>query len=406
MNHPVLTFLLDYLSSLNIQYIFTDGHDFDLASADLGLRNSILKHLDILSANPIRTLSSHTIYHITDYYGCGYSFFQLSSEKKLLFIGPYLINEISYNDIHTIMNQLQIPAELFPQLQEYYNALPVVASINSFSLLLQHSYSNIFSVERPDIAHLDLKKLESQEEFLKTHRFFIPEDDTLSMQLLEKRYRGEDDILDAIAAGNASKALTAAEALTNFRFTPRTDDELRNYKNLILTFNSLMRRTAYVAGVHPFYIDAVSTNYATLIEKCTTLDDFSEITPYMIRSYCDLVEKRSMTSYSEPVRQILVTIDASLTGDLSLKRFANDLFLNTSYLSTLFKKEVGITLTDYVNKNRIACAKRLLKSTTIPIQDVALKSGIPDIHYFTRLFRRETGMSPRQWRNQQKGDVV
>ena len=60
-----------------------------------------------------------------------------------------------------------------------------------------------------------------------------------------------------------------------------------------------------------------------------------------------------MSSYSDPIRQILVTIDASLTGDLSLKRFANELFLNTSYLSTLFKKEVGMTLTDYVNANRI-----------------------------------------------------
>lgn len=400
MNHPVLTFLLDYLSTINIQYIFTDGADFDLAFADFGLRNSILKHTDMLQANPIRTLAPHTIYHIVDYYECRYSFFQFPEEEKLLFIGPYLTSEMSYNDIHTIMNQLHIPTELFPHLQEYYNTLPVVASTNSFSILLQRSYANIFSVERPSSIHLNLRKLESQEEFLKTHRFFVPEDDTLSMQLLENRYQGEDAILDAVAAGNASKALAAAEALTNFRFSPRTDDELRNYKNLILTFNSLMRRTSYVSGVHPFYIDAVSGNYATLIEKCTTQEDFIEIVPYMIRSYCDLVEKRSMSSYSEPIKQILVTIDASLTGDLSLKRFANDLFLNTSYLSTLFKKEVGMTLTDYVNKNRIACAKRLLKSTTMPIQDVALKSGIPDIHYFTRLFRRETGMSPREWRNQ------
>ena len=69
-----------------------------------------------------------------------------------------------------------------------------------------------------------------------------------------------------------------------------------------------------------------------------------------------------MSSYSDPIRQILVTIDASLTGDLSLKRFASELFLNTSYLSTLFKKEVGMTLTDYVNANRIEYAK-LLRST-------------------------------------------
>ena len=400
MEHPILTFLLDYLSSLNIQYTFTNGGKFDLSSVDLGLRNSILNHSDRDSVDTLKTLQEDTIYHIIDYYECSYSFFRDPRKKQLLFIGPYLTRELDLGDIHAMMNELQIPTELFSALQEYYNTLPVVTSSSSFSILLQRAYANIYSVEHASCIHLDLKKLESQEEFLKTHRFFVPEDNTLSMQLLEKRYQGEDEILDAIASGNTAKALTAAEALTTFRFPPRTDNELRNYKNLNLTFNSLMRRTAYVAGVHPFYIDAVSTNYATLIEKCTSLDDFSEFMPYMIRSYCNLVEKRSMSSYSEPIRQILVTIDASPTGDLSLKRFANDLFLNTSYLSTLFKKEVGMTLTDYVNKNRITYAKRLLKSTTLSIQDIAARSGIPDIHYFTRLFRRETGMSPRQWRNQ------
>ena len=105
-----------------------------------------------------------------------------------------------------------------------------------------------------------------------------------------------------------------------------------------------------------------------------------------------------MALYSEPIRQILVTIDASIAGDLSLKRFANELFLNTSYLSSLFKKETGMTLTDYVNENRINTAKRLLKSTTLSIQTIAASVGIPDIHYFTRLFCRETGLSPREYR--------
>ena len=109
-------------------------------------------------------------------------------------------------------------------------------------------------------------------------------------------------------------------------------------------------------------------------------------------------EKRSTALYSAPIRQILVTIDASIDGDLSLKRFANELFLNTSYLSSLFKKETGMTLTDYVNQHRVNFAKRLLKSTTLSIQAVATAVGISDIHYFTRLFRRETGYSPREYR--------
>lgn len=399
MEHSVFTFLKNYLSDLHIQHVLTDGAGLDLSSLDLGLRNSILKRSKTTPDSPIKELEAHTIYHIVDYYECSYSFFQFP-DKQILFIGPYLTKEFSFHDIHMLMNNLQVPAELFPQLQDYYYALPTVTMKTAFSSLLRRAYAGILDTELPSIRHLDLKQLEPQEKFLETHLFFVPEDAVLSMQLLEERYHIEDELLDAISHGNLSKALSVSDTMGTIRFAPRTDNELRNQKNLMITFNSLMRRSAYVAGVHPFYIDAVSSNYATLIEQCRTVDEIRDITPYMVRSYCDLVEKRSMSSYSEPVRKILVTIDASLIGDLSLKRFANDLFLNTSYLSTLFKKEVGMTLTDYVNKNRIAYAKKLLKSTTLPVQDVAIKSGISDIHYFTRLFRRETGMSPREWRNQ------
>ena len=225
-----------------------------------------------------------------------------------------------------------------------------------------------------------------------------PDPTAHDLHLLEERYQVEDILLDAVSHGNAEIALHCLGQMSFSMIAPRSKNELRNHKNLLITFNTLMRRKAYEAGVHPFYIDAVSTNYAILIEHCSSTDEFADIIPYMVRSYCRLVERNSLASYSEPVRKILVTVDSSLDSDLSLKRFANELFLNTSYLSNLFKKEMGTTLTDYVNTHRLDYAKKLLKSTTLSIQDIAIRSGIPDMHYFTRLFRRATDMSPREWR--------
>lgn len=235
-----------------------------------------------------------------------------------------------------------------------------------------------------------------------THNLPLPQESSLEMQLLQERYHWEDELLSAVSHGNTERALAALKSIGDMPPAPRTPDASRDIKNLMLTLNALLRRTAYEAGVHPFYIDTFSRNYAILIEQSTSSDEVLDVAPYLVESYCNLVEKHNMSSYSEPVRHILVTVDASLTEDLSLKRFAGELFLNTSYLSTLFKKEIGMTLTDYVNQNRISCAKKLLKSTTLSIQDIAVQSGIHDIHYFTRLFHRETGMSPREFRNQRE----
>lgn len=399
MEHPVLSFLYDYLSDLQIQHFVTDGHKTTMSDLDLGLRSSILKLTDQPPSQIIKALDNSTLYHITDYYNCNYTFFQFPKRNEILFIGPYLLEEVTDSDLYHQMDTLQIPSALLPQLRDYYNALPYIPEKHHFHLLLLHTYQTVFSIETASIRHLDLKELECQDDFLRQHEYQVTEDPILSMQLLEKRYAIEDTLLDAISQGNVAKALSASESIRSSRIAPRTKDVLRNAKNFMITFNSLLRRAAYCAGVHPFYIDAVSSNYARLIEQSRTLDEVNAIAPFQVRSYCDLVTKRSMASYSEPIRHILVTIDASLTADLSLKRFAAELFLNTSYLSALFKKELGMPLTDYVNKSKISYSQKLLKSTTLSIQDIASQSGIPDIHYFTRLFRRETGVSPREWRN-------
>ena len=265
MTHPVLSFLFDYLSDLHIQYALTDGAGIDLSSLDLGLRNSILKLSDSAPDNTLTSLEKNTIYHITDYYECSYSFFQFPEEKQFLFIGPYLAKEIPYSNISALMEKLQIPAELLPQLQNYYYSLPVLPVKSSFSALLSHAYASIFSSDLPSVHYLDLKTLESQQKFLETHHFFVPEDSILSMHLLEERYHIEDDFLDAIAHGNTAKALSIADSMGTFRLAPRAENDIRDRKNLLLVLNTLMRHTAYTAGVHLFYIYTVFTNYSILI---------------------------------------------------------------------------------------------------------------------------------------------
>ena len=76
--------------------------------------------------------------------------------------------------------------------------------------------------------------------------------------------------------------------------------------------------------------------------------------------------------------------------------------MSGGYLSRRFKQEVGVTLTEYVNQKRIERAEALLKVTELPVSEVAAAVGILDGNYFSRLFRKQTGMSPSKYRNAQK----
>ena len=116
--------------------------------------------------------------------------------------------------------------------------------------------------------------------------------------------------------------------------------------------------------------------------------------------------KYNLKNYSQPIQKIITYISTDLTADLSLKSLANQVNINPSYLSTLFKKEVGLTLTEYVNRSRIEFSKRLLAGTNQPIKSIATQSGIPDIQYFTRMFKRITGVSPKVYRMQAAGKNI
>ncbi len=397
MNQVIFDFLCNYLKNLNIPYFLSNDKNFTLADLDLGLRKSILKDNLIKTVFSMPEYNKEALYHFSDYYNCHYSFFHLA-EEHFFFIGPYLQKDMLEADIKELITISDIPESLLPQLQDYYFCLPLIRDKISFFELIRQSHHNICGLSGTPEYIFDLRTLESREEYLKKHTFIVHDDPLLSMSMLEKRYYMEDEFLDAISHGNTDKALSILHRMSNIRIAARSDDELRDIKNMILSLNTLLRRTAYTTGVHPFYIDAISANYAKFIENAATIQHLDDVLPYLVRSYCELVKKRSTSNYSEPIRQILVTIDASIDSDLSLKRFSNELFLNTSYLSSLFKKETGVTLTDYVNQHRIDYAKRLLKSTTLSIQTVAATVGISDIHYFTRLFRRITGCSPREFR--------
>ena len=100
------------------------------------------------------------------------------------------------------------------------------------------------------------------------------------------------------------------------------------------------------------------------------------------------------------VGRAIAIIHFDLPADLSLKSIAAQLNVTPGYLSALFKKECGCTLTEYVNDRRLDYALHLLTNSNRQIQTVAFESGIQDVNYFIRLFKRRTGMTPTQYRKQ------
>lgn len=88
-----------------------------------------------------------------------------------------------------------------------------------------------------------------------------------------------------------------------------------------------------------------------------------------------------------------------ISREISRNELANEVGLSPAYLSTYFKKETGLTISDFIKQERIAFAKRLLRQTNLPVSVISQNVGYDSLSYFSSVFHENTGYTPREYRN-------
>ena len=73
-------------------------------------------------------------------------------------------------------------------------------------------------------------------------------------------------------------------------------------------------------------------------------------------------------------------------------------YLNTDYMSRMFKKEKGVSISNYILQKRVDEAKKLLCGSSLPINTVSLHIGYSNFSYFTKMFKENTGLTPLEYR--------
>lgn len=123
---------------------------------------------------------------------------------------------------------------------------------------------------------------------------------------------------------------------------------------------------------------------------------FVSILDYLARALHASDEQDATPSHA--IRTTIEYIKRHLHEPIDRDVLAQHVSLSPSYFSTLFKQHTGYSPTQYIHKLRLDRAKQLLQTTQLSIQRIAEEVGFANAYYFTRVFTRETGLSPRSYR--------
>lgn len=104
------------------------------------------------------------------------------------------------------------------------------------------------------------------------------------------------------------------------------------------------------------------------------------------------------SSSSHILNTILNYMNENIEGDLHLYRIAENFHFNSSYISQLFRKELGISYSEFLTRIRVNAAEKLLLETDMPIKYICEKTGIYDYFYFNKLIKKYKGLTPNQIR--------
>lgn len=347
----------------------------------------------------IHPISPATVYALNSCQCC-YIYFLLPDLQPdaLMIIGPYLTESLTVSEILEQAELQQVEGGLRKQLEKYYTSLPILPRSSHLHLMLDAFFDRIWGIGGYTAENVS-KEMKSEVSALWPGRYISEGEDTLlNASIMEERYAQENGLIDAVRQGHIRHVESFLTRLSPAAFEMRVSDPVRNLKNYCIITNTLLRKAAEQGGVHPVYIDRMSSGFALQIEQISSPAAGPALIAEMAKGYCRLVRKHATKKYSSPIQNAILLIEGNLSGDLSLTRLAKELNVNSSYLSTLFKKETGKTVTDYITHRRISHARHLLDTTRLQVQTVGQHCGFEDVHYFSKVFKRLTNMTPKQYR--------
>ncbi|QWQ38866.1 AraC family transcriptional regulator [Gemella sp. zg-570] len=210
-------------------------------------------------------------------------------------------------------------------------------------------------------------------------------------ELLNNRGKFSKDIYEAVYNGDVTKIAMIydlkikeiGQAAFELGFS-RTKEQ-RYFLNDVL-YSALSQSEANSLDVDVMWIK---------VKNKLDNDDFSE---NIVRGYSILVDKEKYKDKQPVVRNCIAYINEHIREKINLDNISSELDVNKSYLSSVFNREMGYSIVDYIHEKRISNAQYLLKNTDFSISEIADYIGYFDTSYFIRIFKSLVKSTPLKYR--------
>ena len=347
----------------------------------------------LLTAQGLQTVLEHMqpsyLYEVEDLLGIHYLSFLFQSES--IVVGPFADKEWSDTAAEICLTGVGLPTSYLMPYKLYYC---------SYVLMNQRAVIQVvtgaITALLPDVPPFIYRKISGT----LGHR--LPDlysRETLDFDSVVQRYALENEFLDLIAEGRSEAALDSWGRLGKIPGPEELSDSGPQGALADATvLRTLVRKAAERGGVHPATIDAISLSYAQKMYAAHSVDEFRQIIFAMIQEFSEAVSTAQAMRYSPAITRTVNYLHLHISQELDMKRLAALANCTSNHLGRQFKSETGLTIAQYLAKERCHKAAELLAHTDLPVQDISAHVGYLDNNYFAKIFKSCIGDTPTAYR--------
>lgn len=311
-----------------------------------------------------------------------------------IIIGPFLNSPIDKICIYNNKYILNIDKD---RIYKYYSEIPIVKtstilnwiSLLFFSIYNIPMYSDYILKDDNSCLDINFKVKNTYKTLLTTNR------QNTTHHHSNKLIRS---IYNDIKTGNIDKLLLDLKAKPDGELgTVVKSNDLRNRKNLIIALITLCTQASIDGGVSCEDAFTLSDSFIQNIEEINNISSLITIESKIPITFAAKVKEVQKFNYSKITCTCIDIILKHLYEDISLSKISDMLNLSPPYISSKFKKEVKVALSEYILKCKIDEAKYLLTHTNYSILEISTLLYFHDQSYFTKTFKRFTGITPKKY---------
>lgn len=359
---------------------------------------------DTLRTIPIEqitgSLQPQTIYGIQDRFLLYVILIRLPKQSGILMLGPCLIESPDEKMLLHVLKKNALPTQAKNALHTFYQKFSVlnIATLHTIGRMIgQYLYQDL---------PLDHRTFRAWDRELAQPIYTDDAAVLMETGALAQRYELESQLMKAVEQGNRTRAFDILLQNPIAAEPGATEsDTLQSAKIASLAFLAKVDAAAGRGGVGPFHREKGYRLFVSSITRAKNVAEISSLYQAILRHYLYLVRRQTAPQCSKSIQQVVDMIHLNLSEPLSVARIAAEFKVNPDYLSHTFKVQMGLSLTEYINKQRIITAVQYLDETDLPIRDIALYVGYEDINYFSRMFKRYVNRSPREYRKIVRGQI-